>query len=42
MDASLGSMFKDTIGKILMFLGWSLFARLVGGMVIAPIIIKMG
>jgi hypothetical protein len=42
MDVSLGSMFKGAVGNILTFLGWTFFARLVGGMVIAPIIIKMG
>jgi hypothetical protein len=42
LDVSLGSMFKSAMGIALMFLGWVFFARLVGGMVIAPIIIKMG
>jgi hypothetical protein len=35
-------MFKGAVGNILTFLGWVFFSRLVGGMVIAPIIIKMG
>jgi hypothetical protein len=42
LDVSIGSMFKGVMGNILTFLGWTFFARLVGGMVIAPIIIKMG
>jgi hypothetical protein len=40
-DVSVGFLFRSVSGKVLMFFGWVIFARLVGGMVIAPIILKM-
>jgi curved DNA-binding protein CbpA len=41
-EISIGRMLKGAFGNVLMLIGWVIFARLVGTMVIAPIIMKMG
>lgn len=42
IDFSIGRILSGVFGNVLMLIGWLLFARLVGMLVIAPIIIKMG
>ena len=41
IDVSLGSILGGVVGKVLMFMGWLIFARFVGALVIAPILMKM-
>jgi curved DNA-binding protein CbpA len=41
IDISLGSILPGILGKALMFIGWLIFARFVGALVITPIIMKM-
>lgn len=41
-DVSIGPLLTGAFGNVLMLIGWLIFARLVGGMVIAPIIMKLG
>ncbi len=41
MDIDFGSVLPDIFGNILMFIGWLLFARLVGLTVIGPLILKI-
>lgn len=41
IDLSLGSVLGGVLGKVLMFIGWLIFARFVGALVIAPILMKM-
>lgn len=41
LDVSLGTILVDVFGNVLMVLGWLMFARLVGGLVIAPLILMI-
>ena len=41
MDIGLGSVLPDIFGRILMLIGWLIFARLVGLTVIGPLILKI-
>jgi hypothetical protein len=41
IDISIGPILTGILGKVLMFIGWLILARLLGVLVIAPIIIKM-
>lgn len=41
MDIGLGSVLPDIFGRILMLIGWLLFARMVGLTVIGPLILKI-
>ncbi|HEX6728462.1 MAG TPA: J domain-containing protein [Pyrinomonadaceae bacterium] len=40
-DISPGSILTGILGKALMFIGWLIFARFVGALLIAPLIMKM-
>ena len=41
LDIGLGSVLPDIFGRILMLIGWLLFARMVGLTVIGPLILKI-
>jgi DnaJ domain len=41
MDIDLGSVLPDIFGRILMLIGWLIFARMVGATIIAPLILKI-
>jgi hypothetical protein len=42
MEMSLWPIIRGALGKLLILIGWVMFARLVGGMVIAPLLTMLG
>jgi hypothetical protein len=42
MDVSLWPLVTGGLGKLLILIGWLMFARLVGGMLIAPLLTMPG
>ena len=42
MDMGFGSILKEIAGKSMMFIGWLMFARLVGMFLIGPLLLSIG
>ena len=42
MDVSFGSILKEIAGKTMMFIGWLMFARLIGISLIGPLLLSIG